>query len=144
MLKKLCPRCNKPIEYTQKYCESCGHKAKQDKRESNRLYDKTQRNTKSTDFYHSKEWESARLQAKVRDNGFCRLCILNGKVNYMDTVHHIIELKFSWEDRVNLLNLISLCNACHNKVHAAYDRSEEDKKQMQELLQSILKGFKMN
>ncbi|TWK49239.1 hypothetical protein CHCC20347_1522 [Bacillus paralicheniformis] len=32
-------------------------------------------------------------------------------------VHHIVEVKQDWSKRLDLSNLESLCNACHNKVH---------------------------
>ncbi|PAE58568.1 HNH endonuclease, partial [Bacillus licheniformis] len=39
-----------------------------------------------------------------------------------DMVHHIVEVKQDWSKRLDLSNLESLCNACHNKVHG--NRSE--------------------
>ena len=53
-------------------------------------------------------------------------------------VHHIIPLRDDYTKGLELDNLICLCNRCHKKVHARYDRSELDKQEMINILMSIL------
>lgn len=68
-------------------------------------------------FYKSKEWRQLRLIALQRDKYECQMCKKNGKYHKAECVHHIKEVKlFPWL-ALTLSNLMSLCNACHNKVH---------------------------
>lgn len=139
MIKKLCKTCNHPITYSQTYCDTCMGKRTQHKKDNQRHYD-SKRDIKLKKFYHSTEWELIRSVVKSRDHGLCLLCKAKGTLTYMDTVHHVIELKASWDDRLKLINLISLCHACHNKVHGAYDKSLTDKKEVQRLLKDLILG----
>lgn len=105
--------CNKPgcRELTSDgYCDT-------HRRDSNRYYDQHIRDKKATEFYHSLEWQRARKAVLIRDHGLCQHCLKDNRVTTADMVHHIKPLKTHWILRVVLSNLISLCNACHNKVH---------------------------
>ncbi|WP_242224492.1 HNH endonuclease [Bacillus cereus group sp. BfR-BA-01380] len=95
---------------TDRYCEK--HKKK-----ATKYYDKHQRDSKATQFYKSTAWVKVREQVLLRDNYLCRHCISNGKLVPADMVHHIHELKDDWLKRLDMDNLLSLCNACHNKEH---------------------------
>ena len=68
-------------------------------------------------FYKSKAWRYRREHVLRRDGYLCQNCKRYGKRVEAVTVHHIQHL----EDRPDLAledsNLISLCNACHNKMH---------------------------
>lgn len=72
-------------------------------------------------FYHSSEWESARLAALQRDSYLCQHCLAAGVVTPAVMVHHIAELTpANINDpayTTNPDNLISLCDRCHKKVH---------------------------
>lgn len=108
--KKPCayPRC--PELTTQRYCDTHNKNA-------TRYYDRVQRDTRSTTFYNSTAWQTVRRQALLRDNNLCQQCFKEGILKPADMVHHKVEVKDNWELRLDIDNLVSLCNACHNKVH---------------------------
>ena len=82
----------------------------------NKNYDKYQRDKIATKFYKSTQWVKVRRQVMVRDNLLCQHCLDVKKITKANMVHHIIELKRDWSKRLELNNLISLCNTCHNKI----------------------------
>jgi 5-methylcytosine-specific restriction protein A len=97
-------------------CETCRDKQgirHQDYDESIR----NKRDKKYKDFYHSTEWIKTRMVVLIRDNGLCQHCLKKEHITKADMVHHIVEVKVDWNKRLELSNLISLCNSCHNKVH---------------------------
>lgn len=69
------------------------------------------------DFYQSVKWKRKREKILRRDKYQCQICRRYGRIIEAKVVHHKIEL----EDDPTLAlvddNLVSLCNACHNKVH---------------------------
>ncbi len=136
MLKKLCKKCSNVIPYGQTYCERCQRNRVQHKKENQRHHD-SKRDIRHKKFYHSSEWEMVRSVIKSRDHGVCLLCKAKDKLTFMDTVHHIIELKASWGDRLKPLNLICLCDSCHKKVHGAY-KGYREKKEVQKLLKALI------
>ncbi|WIF95133.1 HNH endonuclease [Caminicella sporogenes] len=123
MPKKICNEygCNKIIDYTEIYCKE--HKKindqrkKQRKKERLKNYDNKRKNSKEWKFYKSKEWLYARRAALVRDNYLCQHCLKNNRITLADMVHHIIPIKEDFSKRLQLSNLISLCNSCHEKIH---------------------------
>lgn len=68
-------------------------------------------------FYKSREWTNLRKQAIERDNNECQMCKEHGKVSIAQCVHHIKHLKEHPELALDINNLKSLCNICHNIVH---------------------------
>lgn len=69
------------------------------------------------EFYQSEKWKRKRKRILRRDKYECQMCKRYGIIREAVTVHHIQEL----EDRPDLAltnsNLISVCQACHNKLH---------------------------
>lgn len=69
------------------------------------------------EFYKTKAWERKRARILRRDGYLCQNCKRYGRMRPATTVHHILH----YEDRPDLAltdsNLISLCDACHNKSH---------------------------
>ena len=69
-------------------------------------------------FYKSKDWQSARTAALIRDKGMCQTA---GCYNPAEEVHHIKPLTpENINDAavaLNLDNLVSLCRDCHMKIH---------------------------
>ena len=118
---KLCPVCHKKIPYADNYCIECTNTKADRQANSNRYYDKTVRKSKNNiiydSFYHSKEWEVVRAVAKARDYGLCKDCLCNGMTTLYDTVHHIIPIKVNYSKRLDIDNLISLCESCHKIRH---------------------------
>lgn len=112
-LKKFCSRCNKIIDYGQRYCDKC-------KNISNRDYNKHKRDKESQLFYNSKPWKTIVEVVKMRDKGLCLHCLSNNKISYYNVVHHIEELKENKDKALDIDNLICLCHSCHAKIHAEY------------------------
>ena len=115
MLKKLCSKCGKIIQYGKARCEVCEAKHQANiknyndkaKKEYYKKYNSEKR--ENQDFYNSKSWNLTRQQINNRDRGLCRLCYSEGKIIYSDCIHHIEEVKENIELRCDDSNLISLC-----------------------------------
>lgn len=75
-------------------------------------------------FYRTKEWRQLRNIAMQRDNQECQRCKRNGKHSKGETVHHMIEVKVKPTLALNLNNLETLCNTCHNIVHDKFGTIE--------------------
>ena len=68
-------------------------------------------------FYQSSQWRKMRRLCFERDNYECQRCKDDGKFSQAEVVHHIEHLKHNPLRALDMTNLISLCNVCHNKVH---------------------------
>ncbi len=64
---------------------------------------------------------------------------INKRITYGAICHHIVPIKDNWNKRLDLDNLIYLSKENHNKIERIYERSQQDKKSMQELLFSLLR-----
>ena len=139
MLKRIC-RCKKIIPYEVKLCEEC--QAKEDIRVADRhkRYKYNQTDKEEERFYAATRWKNCRDFIRARDNGLCKLCYDEGKIRYMDVVHHIVELKEDKDKAYVPTNLISLCNKCHGRVHAIYKTT--DKLKIQDRLERLAGRFK--
>ena len=88
----------------------------------------------SLPFYHSAAWKRVRALAMQRDNGMCQDCMdrlragYGIKPNRAQMVHHIIPLEERPDLALDLSNLRSLCNECHNRQHPEKGR---DRRQAQ-------------
>jgi 5-methylcytosine-specific restriction protein A len=71
----------------------------------------------SEKFYKSKKWKTKRQSILRRDEYLCRECKRYGKTTPATTVHHILPIEQRPDLKLSSLNLISLCNECHNKMH---------------------------
>jgi len=77
------------------------------------------------DFYKTPGWKHKRVRILKRDEYLCQECKRYGKTTAATTVHHIIPL--TWCLIYNLMlalasiNLISLCDKCHDKMHNRTD-----------------------
>ncbi|AKF76284.1 MULTISPECIES: HNH endonuclease [Bacillus] len=98
-----------------RYCDA--HKTQQ--QEETKHYNKHSRNKTITSFYKSTEWKRTRQLALMRDNYLCQHCLKAHCFTPADMVHHIVEVKQDWSKRLDIKNLESLCNACHNKTHGS-------------------------
>ncbi|MBC6310139.1 HNH endonuclease [Listeria sp. FSL L7-1582] len=108
--KKLCrhPSCRTLIEYDKAYCE-------QHQGIYNRGYNRARRQSDAryVSFYNSKAWRELREVALDRDYHLCVRCLANHDVTHAQLVDHIIPTKDNWELRLDLNNLQSLCESCH-------------------------------
>ena len=137
-LMRMCPKCGKLIDYKKRYCKNCEIKKHEEKLQAQKNYDRNYRDKESDLFYHSKSWRTKREQIKHRDNGLCKVCLMNKRIKNSDMVHHIVELK---EDRTKGLdddNLICLCTSCHATIHALYSKSSKDKARVQAMLRDLI------
>lgn len=98
-----------------RYCEA--HKTQQ--QEETKHYNKNSRNKTTTSFYKSTAWKRTRQLALIRGNYLCQHCLKDHCFTPADMVHHIVEVKQDWSKRLDIKNLESLCNACHNKAHGS-------------------------
>ena len=85
--------------------------------ENHMEYKRNRTDKREQSFYNSNSWLKCRAMVLSRDRGLCQHCLRDGKVTLADVVHHIVELKVDWLLRLVLINLLSLCNGCHNRVH---------------------------
>ena len=117
-LKKIC-KCGKVIPYSIKRCPECEVKAEEERKQHIRYYKKVtqERDRKYDKFYKSKEWSKIRQVAIARDNALCKDCLENNTITPYNTVHHIVPIKDDWNKRLDINNLICLCESCHQKSH---------------------------
>lgn len=83
-----------------------------------RLYDRTQRDPESRRFYASSAWRKVR-RSKLLADPLCEHCKGNGVIKAAVIVHHVIEVRNSVDHRLDLDNLVSLCEPCHSRLHAS-------------------------
>ena len=91
-----------------KYCDKHTY-------EKNR-YNRERTDRQYTDFYKTKEWLTVRGIALARDRYQCVMCKRKGIITMATMVHHIIPVKKDWNKRLELSNLMSLCECCHNGI----------------------------
>src|SRR5699024_9964754 len=72
--KKPCayPMC--PNLTRERHCEVHAERAKQERAERHRQYDRYQRDQQTAAFYKSTSWERVRQQALIREHGLCQQC----------------------------------------------------------------------
>lgn len=118
MLKKIC-RCGKVIPYNNKSCDECKAKIELERKQSIKYYKKTtyERDNKYNKFYKSKEWNSVRQLVIVRDHALCKDCLDKNTITPYNTVHHVVPIKEDWSRRLDIANLICLCESCHQIRH---------------------------
>lgn len=68
-------------------------------------------------FYKSRAWQRKREAILRRDKYICQNCKRYGRNTEATTVHHIKHLEDAPELALANDNLVSLCAACHNKLH---------------------------
>ncbi|ACQ52848.1 HNH endonuclease [Clostridium botulinum] len=78
-------------------------------------------------FYKTYKWVKKRQEVLIRDNFECQECKKQGRFRPADCVHHIKELKQYPELALDINNLTSLCNRCHNLIHEKHIRSKKTK-----------------
>lgn len=68
-------------------------------------------------FYTSKRWRRLREAALRRDQFQCVECRKYFRSREATTVHHVRSREEYPELQWRLDNLVSLCDACHNRLH---------------------------
>lgn len=83
----------------------------QTRTETDKAYNqkRNRENKEYVSFYKTTAWRHTREQVLLRDYSTCVRCGLEGNI-----VDHIIPSEDDWEDRLNIDNLETLCQRCHN------------------------------
>jgi 5-methylcytosine-specific restriction protein A len=102
--EKHCIDCRTIIHKSATRCLCC-HNKKQDKGLSK----------ERTKFNNSKKWRDVRVMCFERDNYTCSVCGVRGGV--VLNAHHIVRYVDSIELRLNLDNLVTVCESCHRDIH---------------------------
>ena len=76
--------------------------------------------------YKGARWERHRAFVLRRDKYKCRECARFGRVTPADTVHHVNPAEEYPELFWMAWNCVSLCSACHNKMHVRGTRTLTD------------------
>jgi 5-methylcytosine-specific restriction enzyme A len=71
----------------------------------------------SDPFYRSKVWRNKRQYILHRDRYMCQECKKYGRHTEAKIVHHIEEMEDAPELKLKNSNLVSVCAACHNRLH---------------------------
>ena len=96
-----CPRLTESY-----YCEEHAVKAR-------RQYDKYERSP-NTNKKYGRAWKRIRDRYS-KEHPLCERCLLEGRITLMDEVHHVVPISRGGTHEKT--NLMSLCRACHNKIH---------------------------
>ncbi len=123
MLKKIC-KCGKLIPYNLKMCDECKSMMESKRKQNRKYYRKTtyERDNKYNKFYKSTEWKKIRQLAIVRDHALCKDCLNSNIITQYNTVHHIVPIKQDWSKRLDINNLVCLCESCHQRRHVLLNR----------------------
>lgn len=83
----------------------------QTRTETDKAYNqkRNRENKEYVSFYKTTAWRHTREQVLLRDYSTCVRCGLSGNI-----VDHIVPSEDDWEDRLNIDNLETLCQRCHN------------------------------
>jgi hypothetical protein len=133
MLMTTCTRCGRKKAINVK-CE-CN-------KDRHKIYNREFRDKDSAEFYNSKQWKSIRNICKAKANGLdIYELIVNNNFVKGTLSHHIEELKDNRARALDINNLIWISDKTHNYIHTQYDKSDEDKKNMQNKLFDILNKY---
>lgn len=139
-------RCGIEIDYSDSYCEECSKEVAISKRNNYKRYSLyRQMNAEERArqlFYSSKIWLKLRDRAKSKFGGLCIVCLIDsGEITYSDLVHHIYTTTKYWSKRLDINNLICVCDSCHKIIHIKYDKSEVDEELMIDKLLILVKRY---
>ncbi|MEG0840861.1 MAG: hypothetical protein RSD79_05590 [Cetobacterium sp.] len=132
-MNRICPRCKKVYSYSFKECPNgCTKKARA---ESNRIYDKCQRENQA--FYNSKEWRMLRESCKNRFSSLCLWSLYKHKrIKKGTTAHHIVPLSEDKSKGSLLSNLVYLSDEAHREIHKLYETNQRGTiKEIREFIQ---------
>ncbi len=124
MKLKLCNRCKKIIDHSEKYCSKCLAIVTKEKEESKiattSRYNKT-RDPKYKQFYNSNSWKILK-EKKLQDEQY--RCEYNKCLKLATDVHHkkLIQTEEGWLLRLDYDNLECLCIEHHNKRHNRFQK----------------------
>ena len=128
MLMKIC-KCGKKIAQGEVCtCQKQRHK----------IYNEQYRDRVKNTFYHSLAWSKVSKMAKERANGLDEYLLEYEKQIVPGSLtHHIFELNDYTDLSLSMDNLIYVSTRTHALIHAAYNRDEKSKIEMQNKLIAI-------
>lgn len=139
-LMSTCRDCNKIIPYSSSRCPECEKKYNEHKKQRIRDYDKYDR--KNVSVYHDKRWLKLTAQCKRLFNGIdIYQLYINKEIVTGSLSHHIEEVSDNKDRQFDITNLIWLSDESHKIIHSAYNKSDKDKAEMQELLFSLIEKW---
>lgn len=119
MLKKFCSSCGRLVSHD--HACHISHRA-----EGNKKYDKEKRTGIESAYYKSDEWTSLREHVLDLYNHIDVVQFYTtGRIVTANTVHHIKELRESYEERNELYNLIPMSSSCHQRISMMYKKDKE-------------------
>lgn len=105
-----CARCRKKIEFGNSHCDDCKKVILKSKKD-------TLRDKEAEKALKTTTWKNVRASVIRRDGGVCKLCLINGIVEYRNLqVHHIVKRTQNLELAYDTSNLVTLCRTCHEKM----------------------------
>lgn len=90
-------------------------------------------------LYHTKRWQKLRATILSMYNGLDPYAQSLGRIEYAETVHHIIPAEEEPALFYSIDNLIPLSRHSHDEVHVLYRKSKETKEETQTILSSLLR-----
>lgn len=123
--------CSNLVQPPEKYCSK--HKwtdeqreqyRREQRRDSDKEYNKNKRDKKAQEFYNSFEWQQLRVFVLNRDNYLCRECFKQKRIARATHVDHIIPIAERWDLRLDPDNCQSLCVSCHTRKTNAEQRQK--------------------
>ena len=109
---KTCPNL---VPKGNKYCTECLPAETEKEKQKSREYE-TQRGNSGERGYNSR-WQKVRMR-KMMKQPLCEMCLKQNKTTPAYLVHHIDENP----KNNNMVNLMSLCNKCHEKIHNRFHK----------------------
>ena len=91
-----------------------GQFCEEHQRQENKRYETYQRDPIVRKRYNG-VWRKIRAKY-VREHPYCELCFKEGRMKRVEEVHH--KLPLSKGGTHDVINLISLCQSCHARIHA--------------------------
>ena len=147
-LKKFCSvsGCRNLCDIGNKYCDDHAHLLDEQNAERYKRYDKQVRHGRDqlyTEFYHSNEWDKARIAVLNMYNGMDPYAYyVEHKIEPATMVHHIMELKEFWSLRLDLRNLIPLSDSSHKKIGLLYKSGNDVKEETQDKLMGLIERWR--
>jgi|SRR5699024_2713035 len=109
--------CRTLIDYDKRYCDEHRNDNHKQYNKHRRQYDR-----EYVSFYSSSDWRKTRYQAMLKTGFQCVRCDDDSIVTTAVMVHHIQTVKDRPDLKLDMDNLMPLCNECHNKIHSEMDR----------------------
>lgn len=107
-------------------------------KERHQEYDRSARNEERAAFYKGRPWRALRAAVMQTSKGLDMYALaVEHRIASADVVHHIEPVEERPDLALVVENTIALSNRSHNRIHAEYEKSEENREKMKKLLKKI-------